>query len=98
MSKANVKEDFVTVTFRGKDGKFYGEQRLSTAPINLSKGVGKIPRFPRKLEVVGEELKEEIAALAGSNEYLFEYNGTQILVNIAIEEGKVYIIEKIEKE
>ncbi|MFP3751187.1 hypothetical protein [Bacillus altitudinis] len=96
MSKVNIKEDFVTVIFRGKDGKVYGEQKISTAPIEFN--IGKIPRFPRKLEVVGEELKKEISKLAGSKEYLFEYNGTQIPVNVAIEEGKVYIIEKIEKE
>ncbi|WP_342487278.1 hypothetical protein NSQ30_10425 [Bacillus sp. FSL R7-0651] len=96
MSKVNVKEDFVTVIFRGKDGKVYGEQKISTAPIEfkLSKGVGKIPRFRRDFEVVDEETKEKIAALDGSKEYIFESGGTQFPVNIVKEEGKVYIIEK----
>lgn len=93
MSKVNVKEDFVTVTFRGKEGKVYGEQRISTAPIEL-KGVGTIPRFRRDFEVVDEETKEKIAALDGSKEYIFESGETQFPVNIVKQEGRVYIIEK----
>ncbi|MCM3365998.1 hypothetical protein M3621_04310 [Bacillus safensis] len=97
MSRLDIKGDFITATFRGEDSKIYGEQLvLSTAPIEFNPF--KKVRFLRKLEVVGEELKSEIATLDGSREYLFGYKGTQILVNIAIEEGRVYIIEKIEKE
>lgn len=92
MSKANVKEDFVTVIFRGKDGKVYGEQRIATAPIELS--VGRIPQFRRDFEVVDEETKEKIAALDVSKEYIFESGETQFPVNIVKQEGRVYIIEK----
>ncbi|CAL8901988.1 hypothetical protein BPJM79_70136 [Bacillus pumilus] len=96
MSKIDIKDDFVTVTFRGKDNKIYGEQRISTAPIefNLSKGVGKIPRFLRDFEVADEETKEKIAALDGSREYIFESGGTQFPVKIVKDKGRVYIIEK----
>ncbi|NOL36765.1 hypothetical protein [Bacillus safensis] len=96
MGKVNGKEDLVTVIFRGKGGMVYGEQKISTAPIefSLSKGLGKIPRSRREFEVVDEEAKEKIAALDGSKEYIFESGGTQFPVKIVKDKGRVYIIEK----